>query len=104
MSRTKDLVDYVVAAVADITEIPCRTIMSKCSRAEVVDARHIAVMLLHNAGLYSMVIADHMRITPRYVQYIVTDFADRIACNRLLRIKYEQTANKLRNDLEITAS
>lgn len=88
--------------MADATEVPCGVIMSRCSNAEVVDARWMAVALLHGCGMYPMRIAAAMGITPRYVQYIITDFADRIAMSRQLRTKYEQTANKLRNNLEIT--
>lgn len=103
MSDVKGYAERIVSIVSDETEIPCETILSRCSRAEVVDARWIAVCLLHRAGAYTMKIAEKMRITPRYVQYIITDFEDRIALNRAMRTKYEQTLKKLRNDSEITA-
>ncbi len=103
MLRIKDLVNNVVSVVADVTEIPCELILSKCSRTEVVDARWITVYLLHKAGMYTMKIAEHMEITPRYVQYIITDFEDRTALNKPMRTSYEKIANKLRKGLEITA-
>lgn len=103
MPSIKDLVNSVVSVVADVTEIPCETIMSRCSRAEVVDARWIAVYILHSYGAYTMKISEHMGVTPRYVQYIITDFGDRIAMSRPMRNNYEKIANKLRKDLEITA-
>ena len=103
MPGTKELVGHTMSVVAEVTEIPCGTILSRCSRAEVVDARWMAVYLLHKSGVYTMAIAEHMGISPRYVQYIITDFADRISVGRQLRTKYEQAANKLRNNLEITA-
>lgn len=103
MSKSNEFAKYVLLTVAHETEIPCETILSKCRQAEVVDARHIAVMLLYKSGMYVARIADIMKITPRYVQYIITDFEDRMKCNRPLRNKYEIIANKLRNNLEITA-
>ncbi len=103
MAGIKDLVNSVVSAVADITEIPCELILSKCSRTEVVDARWMVVYLLHKSGVYTMRIAERMRITPRYVQYIITDFEDRIAVSRPMRTNYEKIANKLRKVSETTA-
>lgn len=91
--------DYVVAVVADITEIPCKTIMSKCSRADVVDARWIAVYLLHKAGVYTMRIAEHLGITPRYVQYIVTDYEDRINLNQPMHQYYDAVRKRLGEQL-----
>lgn len=103
MSRTKETVERVVGAVAEATEVPSGAIMSRCSSAEVVDARWLAVALLHGCGMYPMRIAAAMGITPRYVQYIITDFEDRMALSRPLRTNYEKIAKKLRNDLETTA-
>lgn len=103
MSKTREIVSAVLTAVSEETEIPCKTILSRCSSADVVDARWLAVMLLHKSGVYAVRIADHLNITPRYVQYIITDFGDRIAVNKALRNNYEKIANKLRKGLEITA-
>lgn len=103
MSKAKEILKLTLNAVSDDMDIPCDVILSKCGRTEVVDARHITVVLLNRAGLYTMKIASLMKITPRYVQYILTDFEDRMACSRPLRNNYERIANKLRKDLEITA-
>lgn len=92
----------MLAAVSEETELPMETVLSRCGRAEVVDARWLAVYLMSRCGLYTMRIAEEMGVTPRYVQYILTDFEDRTAISRPLRNKYERTAKKLRNDLEIT--
>lgn len=95
MHRPKDFARLVLSAVAEETEIPDNVIMSKCSRAEVVDARWLVVMLLYKACIYPSRIAELVGITPRYVHYIITDFNDRIAYNPPLRINYERIANKL---------
>lgn len=103
MASTKDLMNRVLSAVAEATDIPCETILSRCSSADVVDAHWLSAMLLHKSGIYAMRIAEYLRITPRYVQYIITDFEDRMAVNKPMRTNYEKIANKLRKDLEISA-
>lgn len=95
MSGISELVKQVLSAVSEETEIPCETILSKCSRAEVVDARWIAVALLRRTGMYTMRIAEQLGISPRYVQYIMTDFSDRMCYNPTLRTNYEKIAKKL---------
>lgn len=103
MPKAKEIFKLTLNAVSEDMDIPCDVILSKCGRTEVVDARHIAVVLLSRAGLYTMRIANLMKITPRYVQYIITDFEDRLACSRPLRNNYERIANKLRKNLEMAA-
>ena len=95
MPRIKDHMENILSVVADMTEIPCELIKSRCSRADVVDARWIAVWLMRRAGIYAMNIADHMRITPRYVQYIMTDFEDRIALSKPMRMNYDAVRKRL---------
>ena len=103
MAKTREIVSAVLTAVSEETEIPYKSILSRCSSADVVDARWLAVILLHKSGIYAVRIADHLNITPRYVQYIITDFGDRAAVNKALRNNYEKIANKLRKELETTA-
>lgn len=103
MAKTKDVIKRVVEIVADETEVSCDRILSKDRVVEVVDARHIVVVALAKIGVYKSRIAHELRITPRNVQYILTYFDSRIACNKPLRNKYEIIAKRLRNGLEITA-
>lgn len=86
----------VLEAVSFETDVPVSKIMSRCSDAETVDARWICVKILSDNGYYPAKIADLMGITPRYVQYILTDFEDRIALNRIMRNNYETVAKSLR--------
>ena len=72
--------------------------------ADVVDARHIAAMVLWRAGLHIRQIADAMGVTRRYVQYIVTDFEARVGSRRHVRRMYELVWNHVRNGLEMMAS
>ena len=97
MYNTQTHAEAVMSAVSGISGIPCETIRSKCSEAEVVDARWTAVFMLHKAGMYSARIAEHLNITPRYVQYIITGFDDRIVLNRPMRQIYEKATRLLDN-------
>lgn len=90
MSKSRIVLTKVLETVSKETDIPASVIMSRCSLAEVVDARWICVKLLNLYGYYTSKIAELMHITPRYVQYIITDFDDRILFNRLMRTNYER--------------
>ena len=103
MSTSRELIKWVIETVADETEIPSERILSRERTTEVVDARHVAVMALVKSGIYTSRITETMNITPRYIQYIVTEFECRLSRNRPLRNKYEIIAKKLRNNLEITS-
>ena len=103
MAKTNDLIKYVIETVAYETEIPSERILSRERTTEVVDARHIAVMQLVRGGVYTSKISEMLKITPRNIQYIVTEFENRLARNRPLRNRYEIITKKLRNSLEITA-
>lgn len=103
MSIGKGIVTDVLGIVSVETDVPVERIMSRCSEVDVVDARWICVKLLNIHGLYTSRIAEAMKITPRYVQYILTDFEDRIGCARIMRNNYERAANKLRRLCEKTA-
>lgn len=101
MSKTKVILTEVLEVVSSETDVSVSKIMSRCSETEVVDARWICVKILFEK-FYSSKIAELMGITPRYVQYILTDFEDRIAMSRFMRNNYERVRNKLRNRLETT--
>lgn len=100
MAKTTELIGRVIGIVAEETEIECSRILSRDRTAEVVDARHIAVMSLFKAGVYTSKIAKAFGLTRRNVQYIITDFDSRIEGNRPLRIMYETIRKRLRNTLE----
>lgn len=103
MSIGKGIVTDVLGIVSVEPDVPAEKIMSRCSEVDVVDARWICVKLLNIHGLYTSRIAETMKITPRYVQYILTDFEARIGGSRITRNNYERAANKLRKLCETTA-
>lgn len=102
MSKSRIVLTRILEAVSQETDILVADIMSRCSITEVVDARWICVRLLREHGYYSSRIGELMSITPRYVQYILTDFEDRILFNNLMRTNYERARKRLGNTGETT--
>ncbi|MCM1295846.1 MAG: helix-turn-helix domain-containing protein [Muribaculaceae bacterium] len=102
MSKSREILTRVLEIVAHETDIPAGRIMSRCSDMETVDARWICVKLLKTRGYYPSRIAELMHITPRYVQYILSDFEDRLSVSGMIRINYEHCAKRLRRDNEIS--
>lgn len=103
MNKAKGALTDILEAVSNETEVGVSRIMSRFSDAETVDARWMCVKLLREHGYYPARISSLMGITPRYVQYILTDFEDRVAISRIMRNNYERAAKKLRNRSEPTA-
>lgn len=100
MSSAKAVLSCVLEVVTSETDVAVSKIMSRCSEAEVVDARWICVKILSQQGYYPSRIAELMGITPRYVQYILTDFEERIAMCMAMRNNYERARKRLRNQEE----
>ncbi len=102
MSKYTRVLASVLEVVSAEADVPVSKIMSRCSEAETVDARWLCVKLLNDEGYYPGRIAELMSITPRYVQYILTEFDDRIFLNKVMRINYANAAKKMRIIGEIT--
>lgn len=102
MSKSRKTLATVLEIVSYETDVEITQIMSRRSDAETVDARWICVRLLRELGYYPSKIAEMMRISPRYAQYIITDFDDRILLNTLMRRNYETARKRLRNNPEET--
>ncbi len=100
MSSAKAVLSCVMEVVTSETDVAVSKIMSRCSEAEIVDARWMCVKILSEQGYYPTRIAELMGVTPRYVQYILTDFEDRIAMSRVMRSNYERATKRLRNQEE----
>ncbi len=98
--KKSEIITSVLSAVSEETEIDIKTILSQERRREIVDARHIAINLLHKSGIYQSVIAEIFRITPRNIQYIITDFESRLLCSPPMRNDYERIKKRLVNICE----
>lgn len=102
MAKSNVVLTAVLEVVSAEADVSVSKIMSRVSDAETVDARWICVKLLAEQGYYPSRIAELMGITPRYVQYILTDFDVRVSLNRVMRNNYERAAKRLRNQSETT--
>lgn len=75
MPRILEYASSVIDLVADELEVSRELILSKSRTAEVVDARHLAIKLLHSKDIYPSRIAAIFRMSPRSVRHVITAFA-----------------------------
>lgn len=78
----------ILRIVSTETEISTSDILSNNKEAEVVDARYLLVHLLYEHGFYPSQIASHVRKTKRSINYILSNFSDRLQGGKMLRIQY----------------
>lgn len=103
MPKIAELADRIINAVAEELDVPKESIISKSRNAEVVDARHMAAMLLYKSNVYPARIASIFGVSSRTVQYAITSFDARIQTNRALRNSYAKLAKTLCENCETTA-
>lgn len=99
MPKIAELVDSVLELVSDELEITRASILSRSRDAETVDARHMAVRLLHAHGVYPSRIAEIFHLSPRNIHYVITSFDAR---TRQIE-NCETSTQKSRNNSEITS-
>lgn len=104
MPKLAKLADTVLDLVADELEVSKEQMLSRSRIAEIVDARHMAVKLLHLHNIYPSRIAAIFNRSPRCIQYVITSFDARIQTNRSLRNSYAKLAKQLRESREATAN
>ena len=98
MPRLAELADRVITLVTEESDIPREATLSKSRTAEVVDARHLAIKLLHLKDIYPSKIASLFNISTRCVNYAITSFDCRVSQNNVLRYSYEAIKKKLKED------
>ena len=96
----EEIFAYILKMVSRETDRTQEMIVSKCSKAEVVDARYILAKLLYDAGFYKSQIAERLRLSQRSVFVMLGNFDDRLKYNRMMRISYERIRKILGNDRE----
>lgn len=99
MAKSEIIAD-VLNKVAEETEISKEQILSHCRQQEIVDARHMAIMLMCECGVYMSRIASVFGVSLRSVYCVRTDFNNRIICNKPLKISYERILQKMRENFE----
>lgn len=92
----------MIDLVANELEISRELILSKSRTTEAVDARHLAIRLLHGKDIYPSRIAAIFNLSPRSIHYIITTFDARLQANKSLRNNYAKIAKQLGNNSEIT--
>lgn len=91
----QELFAVVLDIVAYETDISINDISQNCRNAEIVDARHIAVILLSRYGVTYTRIAKLLNISPRYVNKIITCFDNRLKFNKPLSLTYKRCLSRL---------
>lgn len=99
--KKSEIISSVLSAVSEETEITREEILSQSKRREIVDARHIAIYLLAQYGIYQSNIAEAFKTTPRNVQYIIADFDTRLLFSPPMKADYERIAKHLSDNPEL---
>ncbi len=102
MPKIAEFAGHVLDLVSQYTEIPQELILSKSRAAEVVDARHLAIKILHSKDIYPKRIAEIFKISPRSVRHIITTFDSRIQSNKSLGYNLAKIRRQLGDNSEIT--
>lgn len=102
MPKIAEFANTVLDLVAEELEVPKELILSKSRKAEVVDARHLAIRLLHSNNIYPSRIASIFGMSPRSVHYVITLYNTHTQPNRSLRNSFAKLAKQLGDNLEVT--
>lgn len=102
MPNIAELTDRVITLVAEDTDMPKEAILSKSRTAEVVDARHLAIKLLHSKDIYPSRIAAIFGMSPRSVRHVITAFDARAQANKSLGYNLAKIRKQLGESSDIT--
>ena len=92
----------VMSVVTDLTDLTENDILHGKRTMEIVDARWLAVRLMRDIGLYPFQIAEMMEMTVRSVQYILSNFDDRMKFgDAMLKIYVQMAKKRLGNTNEV---
>lgn len=94
MPKIAEFANHILGIVADELDVPKDSILSKSRTAEVVDARHLAIKLLHQKDIYTKRIAEIFGMSPRSVHYVITSFESRLQTNAQLRSSYQSIKSR----------
>lgn len=99
MPKSEVIAD-VLRRVSEETEISTEQILSSCRQQEIVDARHLAVLLMSRSGVYPACIAETFGMTYRNARSIITAFDARMQANKMLRDGYAKIGKHLGSKYE----
>lgn len=84
--------------VSQETEIPVNRILSSDKDTETVDARYLLVRLLVERGMYPSQIVLQIHKTKRAINYMISNFQERMEGGKMLRIYWENIKKSLGNN------
>lgn len=94
----------VMSVVTDLTDLSENDILHGRRTMEVVDARWLCVRLMKDIGMYPYQIAGYMAMNVRTVQYIISNFNDRMKFgDAMLQIYLQMAKERLRKINEVEA-
>ena len=89
----------IINIVSKETEVSVDQILSSDKNMETVDARYLLVSLLFESGMYPSQIAAHIHKTKRAVNYMISNFHERIESGKMMRIYWDTKYKYLWNEL-----
>lgn len=98
-----EIIASVLSYVSEETEISGEEILSSCRQQEVVDARHLAIVLMSEMGVYARQIAAVFGVSARNVYSVKINFDARLLYNRQLAVFKGNILKKLRSKFEMAA-
>lgn len=79
-------------------EVSVDQILSSDKNMETVDARYLLVFFLFESGMYPSQIAAHIHQTKRAVNYMISNFHERMESGKMMRIYWDDIKNLLGNN------
>lgn len=76
----------ILEIVSQETEISANRILSSDKDTETVDARYLLVHLLSEKGFYPSQTSIHLHKTKRAINYIISNFQERLDSGKMMRI------------------
>lgn len=95
--RRIEIFNCCLSAVEKETELAKSEILSNNKSEDIVDARHLLVVLMYECGLYPNIIAQLIGCTSRNINSVLSGFRLRCDRRKLLRINYERLKKEVGN-------
>lgn len=88
----------ILEIVSKETEISVERILSSDKDTETVDARYLLVHILSEMGFYPVQTSIHLHKTKRTINYIISNFQERLDSGKMMRIYLENIKKQLGNN------
>ena len=88
----------ILEIVSHETEISVERILSSDKDTETVDARYLLVHILSEMGFYPVQTSIHLHKTKRTINYIISNFQERLDSGKMMRIYLENIKKQLGNN------